>query len=128
GKGRRPPPPPPPHDIAPHVRRGRRGQRDGRTPQGVTHRAETQVARAEIVAPLTYAVCFVDCEQRDVETPELVAERGAVEALGCDVQQLDRVRPRSLEGRPRLVGGQRRIDERGPDTRIRQPVHLILHE
>jgi hypothetical protein len=47
---------------------------------------QLQVVRSEVVTPLGDAVRFIDCEERDADTPKLLHEALIVEALRGDVQ------------------------------------------
>ena len=77
-------------DVAPHVRRGRRRERDGRRrAELLADLGDAQIARPEVVPPLADAVRLVDGEQRHAGVAQPLGGRAGVEPLRRDVEQLD---------------------------------------
>ncbi len=77
------------HVLARLVVRGR-GERDERDAgEELAQRAELDVLRAEVVAPLRDAVRLVDREERERQLPQHLEEAVEHEALGRDVEQVE---------------------------------------
>jgi hypothetical protein len=70
-------------DVVQHVGGGGRSEReDRRPPEPLRGVAETEVGRAEVVAPLRHAVRLVDDEQRGAAGGQRVEELRVLQALG----------------------------------------------
>ena len=109
---------------------GQRDARDGRV--ALVQGRELQVFRAEIVAPLRDAMRFVDGEQGQLAGFVERIEHGqrAVEqqALGGDVDEVERaVEDRLFDGL-RRAPVERRIEAGGLDAELDQRVDLVLHQ
>ena len=76
-------------NIARHVRRRRRGEREhGPQRQLFRHAREPQILGTKIVSPLRDAMRLIDREQRDLHPPQPLEEGLAREPLRRDVEQL----------------------------------------
>ena len=107
--------------VAVSARRGTPGKR---SPED----AEVEILRPEVVAPLRYAVRFIDGDERQLHRPkELQAARGE-EPLGRNIQKVERPPPRVALHPCRLGRAERRVQVRRPHPELAQRRHLILHE
>ena len=120
--------PEPPADLAPHRRRGGRGERDPHAgAELVRLRAEPQVVRPEVLAPLADEVRLVDDEQSRPARRSAVAGLVVGELLGREEHELvrsagldERCRPR-----PRRL---RRVQDRRRQARRAQVGELVVLE
>ena len=119
-------------DVVTHLpRRGRSEGVDGQLWEFVAEPAESSKFRAELVAPLTDAVGFVDCDEPDTPAVKPSAKRLASLAdqpFGGDVEQ---PAPPGVEigiDLATLGRGQRAIERRGGHAARHQTVHLIFHQ
>ena len=91
--------------------------------------AEGLVVAAEIVAPLRDAMRLVDREQRDAACARACrAQCGMSEALGGDVEQVERAVAQRPFDRGGLAGRQRGIERGGAHPGLAQRVDLVLHQ
>jgi hypothetical protein len=106
------------HDLLPHHRRGGGGEsHHRRVPEVVDRRAQPEVVRAEVVAPLRDAVGLVDHEQagrrRLQGGPGLVV----AQLLGGHEEELELAAGQALEGPPSAPLAHRGVDGGGgPDV------------
>ncbi len=117
------------HDLLARALVGGRGQRDARDAgEALGEDAQLAVLGAEVVAPLRDAVRLVDGEEGDVDLGEKRQHALLHEALGRDVEEVERAGLQlPLDGL--LLGeGQRRVEEGRLDARGFERVDLILHE
>ncbi len=120
-----------PLDVAPHLRRRRRGEGDdARRPPARDHLAEPHVIGTKIVPPLADAVRLVDGEEREPvgDLIERVEETRAPEPLGRDVREAQAPGGHVVETRAELGGRERRGERAGRHAPLREGVDLILHE
>ena len=89
---------------------------------------ELEVVGPEVVAPLRDAVRLVDGEQRDPRACELGEEALVVEALRCDVEELERAGAEPVEDLALLGGVEARVEPRRVDPASLEEVDLILHQ
>ena len=121
--------PEPRSNVGNDGRRGGRGQRQhalGAELAGSL--GELEVVGPEVVAPLRDAVRLVDREERDSSARELREEALVVEALGCDVEELQRAAAEPLADLALLVGTEARVEPGRLDPSSLQEVDLILHQ
>ena len=108
-------------------RRRRAGEHMGR-PELPEQRADLEVLRAEIVAPLADAVRLVDRDQRAAQRREQLPEVGRNQTLGCDVEEPVVAAPQADDTLPH----RRRIERRGKigrrDAAPGESRHLVLHQ
>jgi hypothetical protein len=111
--------PEPLDDLRPDGWGGGRGQReDRRPPERLRRRAQSQVVRAEVVAPLRDAVSLVDDQQRRGGDCQLVEEIGIGELLRSEQEELERILGELGERLLALRGRQARIELRGPEPSV----------
>src|SRR5204862_4393318 len=109
--------------------RGGRGH-DGARAQATRDGLEPEVVRAEVMAPLRYAVGLVDDEEADVDAAEAVEEPGRAEALRSDVEEAKLAGDGPLDRGPVVLAGLLSVDERNAvagATRAKA-VNLVLHQ
>ncbi|OIQ83817.1 hypothetical protein GALL_343830 [mine drainage metagenome] len=105
----------------------RQGDARHRRPAFVQH-GELQVVGAEVVAPLGHAVSLVDGEQRDGPALEQVQGVRDPQALGREVEQVERAVEESALDAATFGEVLGRVEEPGPDTKSGQRIDLVLHE
>ena len=116
-------------DVAADEVGGRRGQGDARgRAEPLAGQADPRVIGAEVVPPLADAVRLVDRQQGRLDPRHHLDEPAAAEPLRGDVDEvvpprLDLVNPRELLGRV-----ERAVDQRGPDSPLRQGIDLVFHQ
>ncbi len=117
------------HDLVTHHRRrGRRAGQHARRAQVGEERADLEVLRAEVVAPLADAVRLVDRDQRAGERGERLPEPGRDQPLGRHVDEPDRAARDLPEPAAQLARLERGGQEGGGHAARRQRLHLIVHE
>ena len=96
--------------------------------QPIDERADAQVVRAKVVAPLHDAVRLVDREERQLDVADELGEAFEGEALGRGVDDLVLARAQAAQTAFALVAIERRREERRRDAARGQTAHLILHQ
>ena len=76
-------------DISSHLRRRRCGERNRwRSAEFLSNISDAEIARAKIVSPLAYAVCFVDSQQTDSHLIQSRRDVSVIESLRREVEKL----------------------------------------
>ena len=91
-------------------------------------RRQLEVVGPEVVAPLGDAVRLVDGEQRDGRVGQLGEEALVVEALGCDVEELQAAGAEAVGDVTGLRLLDARVEPRRVDSLTDEGVDLILHQ
>ena len=118
----------PRRDLRARLRVCRRGEGRERHAQRAPQRADPQVVRAEVVAPLAHAMRLVHRDERAVRAPEHPFRAGGGEALGGDVEQLQQTRIDRLPDLRGLLLGVPRGERAGADPGGGQRADLVAHE
>ncbi len=105
------------------------GQRDARH-MGKTRGqlGKPQVLGAKIVAPLGYAVGFVNGKQRYPGFGQKLQGAWLEQTFGCQVQQVEGVAADRVFHPPGLARGKGGVQRGGAYTALQQRIDLILHE
>ncbi len=116
-------------DVLRHPRRGGRRQRQNR------HRREelpnfgnSEVRRAEIIAPLGNAVRLIHRQQGDLHRLQTLPEVSGRQAFGRDVEEFHLAGLRFVQGGFRVVGEHAGVDGLRPDAPLVQILDLVLHQ
>ncbi len=121
------------HELALDVAAGRRvrGRRQGdarHAREALVQQRELAIVGPEIVAPLRDAMRLVDREQGDRAAAQQVEEARHGQALGCDVEQVERAGGEVALGVVDRRPVQVRVQRRGAHAELAQRCDLILHQ
>ena len=116
------------HDVLRHLRRGRGREGDHGRIHELAQRADLQVIRAEVIAPLRDAVRLVHDDVAQGQHVQVRPEQGRAEALGRDVQELEIPVRRVVEGEVHLPAVHPGVDGQGADPPVGEVLHLVLHQ
>ena len=116
-------------DVAPGRPVGSRGQCNHRDAgKALLEDAELLVVGPEIVPPLRDAMSLVDGKEGDRTAREKLQAARGHEALGRNIEQIQRRRANGLLDLGDFARGQARIERAGPHPSLAQRLHLILHQ
>ena len=118
------------HDVAPHARGGRGGERrDDRTRGQLRDEvADGEVRRTEVLPPLRHAVRLVHSHERDARGSGELEEARIGKALGRHVHDLVGPLRRTAQHGGLLAGRERGVQIRPAHARVDERAHLIAHE
>jgi hypothetical protein len=118
-----------PDDVAAHLLRGGRGERqNGRAAEPLRYRPEHQVVRAKVVPPLTHAVRLVHDEQAHLAREQPLEEFSILEALRSQVQDLSLPLHHPLVRLARFGSGEVRVHGQRIHPLRGELVLLVLHQ
>ena len=116
------------HDVLRHLRRSRGREGDHRHVHQFAQRADFQIIRAEIIAPLRDAVRLVHDDVAEGQDLQVRLEQRRAQALRRDVQELEipvgSVVERSVHLPPVHAG----VDGQGADAPGGEVLHLVFHQ
>ena len=117
------------HYVRRHLRRCRGGEGYHRSVHDATQRPYLKIVRAEVVAPLGYAVGFVHNYEVYGEEVAVTLEQVCIESLRGYVQEFTlRVIGGVVQGQVNIVALHSRVDGQGLDPPLLQVLHLVLHQ
>ena len=116
------------HNVFRHKGSGGGGERNYRGVDSFPYLAYLQVIRAEVVAPLGYAVGFVHNYVVDIEYVQVRLEKAGLEAFRAKVEELVVSVGGIVEGKVHFPASHAGVDCHGPYSAVLEVLDLVFHK